>query len=186
MSLPFGTVDTSFESFLHELPEDYQELALKFKAFCRSRKIKTPERLMQVVMCYRRIDAALRETAGNFTLLEERISDTAIHRRLKACVPWVKTPLGRMMGEAFQPVTEGRLQFLMVDGSAVPAPGAKGTDYRLHIAMDWVRLHLIPVKGTDAHEGRSRAIRPPPVIVPATPEAAVGRNLRHHRMALLS
>ncbi len=141
---------------------------------------------MQVVMCYRRIDAALRETAGNFTLLEERISDTAIHRRLKACVPWVKTPLGRMMGEAFQPVTEGRLQFLMVDGSAVPAPGAKGTDYRLHIAMDWVRLHLIPVKGTDAHEGRSRAIRPPPVIVPATPEAAVGRNLRHHRMALLS
>ena len=153
MSLPFGTVDTTFESFLHELPEDYQELALEFKAFCRSRKIKTPERLMQVVMCYCGIDAALRETAGNFTLLEERISDTAIHKRLKACVPWVKALLGRMMGEAFQPVTEGRLRFLIVDGSTVQAPGAKGTDYRLHIAIDLVRLHLIHVKVTDAHEG---------------------------------
>jgi hypothetical protein len=152
MSLPFGTVDTTFESFLQELPEDYQELAREFKAFCRSRKIKTPEQLMQVVMCYCGIDAVLRETAGNFTLLEERISDTAIHKRLKACVPWVKALLGRMMGEAFQPATEGRLRFLIVDGSTAQAPGAKGTDYRLHLAIDLVRLHLVHVKVTDAHE----------------------------------
>ena len=39
MSLPFGHADTTFESFLQELPEDYQELAREFKAFCRSRKI---------------------------------------------------------------------------------------------------------------------------------------------------
>ena len=152
MSLPFGNVDTTFEGFLQELPEDYQELALEFKAFCRSRKIKTPEQLMQVVMGYCGIDAVLRETAGNFTLLEERISDTAIHKRLKACVPWVKALLGRMMGEAFQPATEGHLRFLIVDGSTVQAPGAQGTDYRLHLAIDLVRLHLVHVKVTDAHE----------------------------------
>ena len=52
MSRPFGNVDTTFESFLQELPEDYRALALDFKAFCRSREIKTPERWMQVVMCY--------------------------------------------------------------------------------------------------------------------------------------
>ena len=50
MSLPFGNLDTTFESFLQELPEDYRELAIEFKAFTRSRKIKTPEQLMQVVM----------------------------------------------------------------------------------------------------------------------------------------
>jgi hypothetical protein len=153
MSLPFGNVDTTFESFLQELPEDYRELALEFKAFCRSRKIKTPEQLMQVVMNYCGIDAVLRDTAGHFTLLEERISDTAIHKRLKACVPWVKTLLSRMMGERFQPMVEGRLRFLIVDGSTVQAPGAKGTDYRLHIAIDLVRLHLVHVKVTNAHEG---------------------------------
>ena len=86
MSLPFGHAETTFESFLQELPEDYWELAIEFKAFTRSRKIKTPAQLMQVVMCYCGLDEVLRETAGNFTLLEERISDTAIHNRLKgAC-----------------------------------------------------------------------------------------------------
>jgi hypothetical protein len=142
MSLPFGNLDMTFESFLRELPEGYRELAIEFKAFTRSRKIKTPEQLMQVVMCYCGIDAVLRETAGNFTLLEERISDTAIHQRLKACVPWVKALLTGMMGEAVKPLLEGCLRILVADGSTVQGPGASGIQYRLHIAIDLVRLHL--------------------------------------------
>ena len=51
----------------------------------------------------------LRETAGQFTLLEERLTDTAIHQRLKAGVPWVKALLSRLMGEAAQPLLEGHL-----------------------------------------------------------------------------
>ncbi len=43
MDLPFSNFDTRFENFLQELPEDYRELAVEFKAFCRSRKIKTPD-----------------------------------------------------------------------------------------------------------------------------------------------
>ena len=107
MSLPFGNVDTSFERFLQELPEDFRELAMEFKAFSRSRKIKTPEQLLQVVLGYCGIDQVLRETAGNFTLLEERISDTAIQNRLKACGPWVKALLSRMMGSAAAALIEG-------------------------------------------------------------------------------
>ena len=38
---------------------------------------------------------------------EERISDTALHKRLKACVPWV-TLLSQMMEEVFPPIHEGR------------------------------------------------------------------------------
>jgi hypothetical protein len=132
MSLPFGTVDTAFERFLQELPADFRELAFEFKAFTRSRKIKTPEQLLQVVMNYCGVDLVLRETAGNFTLLEERISDTAIQKRLKACVPWVKALLGQMQG-----------------------PGTKGTEHRLHLAVDLVRLELIFAKVTDAHAGES-------------------------------
>ena len=153
MSLPFGNLDTTFESFLQELPADYRELAIEFKAFTRSRKIKTPGQLMQVVMGYCGLDAVLRETAGNFTLLEERISDTAIHNRLKACVPWVKALLSRMMGTAAQPLLEGHLRFLIVDGSTVQGPGAKGTWYRLHLAIDLVKLHLVQVQVSDAHTG---------------------------------
>jgi hypothetical protein len=153
MSLPFGNLDTTFEQLLQELPPDYRELAIEFKAFARSRKIKTPEQLLQVVMSYCGIDAVLRETAGTFTLLEERISDTAIHRRLKACGPWVKALLSRMMDAAVQPLAEGHLRFLVIDASTVQSPGATGTDYRVHLAIDLVRLHLVEVKVTNEHTG---------------------------------
>jgi hypothetical protein len=155
MSLPFGNPDTTFDRFLPEWPADYQERAIECKAFTRSRKIKTPEQLLQVVMCYCGIDAVLRETAGNFTLLEERISDTAIHQRLKACVPWVKALLTEMMGEAVKPLLEGGLRILVADGSTVQGPGATGTQSRLHLAIDLVRLHLVHVVVTDEHTAES-------------------------------
>jgi hypothetical protein len=72
-------------------------LAFEFKAFARSRKIKTPAQLLQVVMSYCGVDEVLREVAGNFTLLQERMTDTAIYKRLKACGPWLKAMLQRML-----------------------------------------------------------------------------------------
>lgn len=53
MSLPFGHGGTTFERFLQELPEDCRELALEFKAFTRSRKIKTPEQPLRTDSRYR-------------------------------------------------------------------------------------------------------------------------------------
>ena len=153
MSLPFGNLDTTFERFLQELPADYQELAIEFKAFCRSRKIKTPAQLLQVVLCYCGIDQVLRETAGTVTLLEERISDTAIHKRLKACLPWVKALLERMMGAEAGRLTAGHLRFVVVEASTVQGPGAEQTGYRLHIAVALVKLPLIHVEVTDKHQG---------------------------------
>ena len=153
MSPPSVNLDTTFERFLQELPVDYWQLAIEFKAFCRARKIKSPAQLRQVVLCYCGIDQVLRETAGTFTLLEERLSDTAIHKRLKACLPWVKALLERMMGAAAAPLIHGHLRFIIVDGSTVQGPGADGTWYRLPIAVDMVKLHLLHVTVTDKHEG---------------------------------
>jgi hypothetical protein len=135
------------------LPEDYWDLAIEFKVFSRARKIKSPAQLLQVVLCYCGLDQALRETAGHVTLLAERISDTAIHKRLKACLPWVKALLERMMGAEAGRLVAGPLRFVVVDASTVQGPGAKQTWYRLHMAMDWVKLHLIHVEVTDKHQG---------------------------------
>ncbi|MCP5010306.1 MAG: transposase [Aestuariibacter sp.] len=153
MSLPVNDPDTLLDSFLQERPPDYGDLAIEFKAFSRARKIKTPAQLMQVVMCYCGIDQALRDTAGTFALLEERITDTAIHKRLKACLPWVKALLRKMMGQEIEGLEAGRLRFIVVDGSTVQGPGAKETWYRLHIAIDLVNLQLVHVEVTDKYEG---------------------------------
>jgi hypothetical protein len=135
------------------LPEDYWDLAIEFKVFSRARKIKSPAQLLQVVLCYCGLDQVLREVAGNVTLLAERLSDTAIHQRLRACLPWVKALLERMMGAAAGPLIHGHLRFVVIDGSTVQGPGANGTWYRLHIAVDLVKLHLLHVEVTDKHQG---------------------------------
>ncbi len=74
----------AFEEFLKELPADDAEQAREFKAFTRSRKVRTPADLLQLVMLYCGLDQALRTTAGSFTLWQERLTDTAIRQRLMA------------------------------------------------------------------------------------------------------
>ena len=143
----------TFEDFLQELPAEYEALAREFKAFCRSRKIKSPADLMRVVMSYCGLDQVLREVAGRFTLCQEAISDTAIHKRLKACLPWVKALLKEMMGEGAAALIAGYLRLVVIDGSTVQGPGATETWYRLHIALDLVNLELIHVEVTDKYQG---------------------------------
>jgi len=153
MIVPPKSEDIAFEEFLKELPADYSEMAYEFKAFTRSRKIKTPAQLLQVVMLYCGLDHVLRETAGVFTLQQDRITDTAIHKRLKACEPWLKALLTKMLPSVTSASTS--LRFLVVDGSSLQGPGAKGTDYRLHLALDLVNMTLHEVHVTGADQGES-------------------------------
>lgn len=156
MVIPAESPDITFEEFLKELPTEYRDMAYEFKAFTRSRKIKTPAQLLQVVMLYCGLDHVLRETAGVFTLQEERITDTAIHKRLKACAPWLKALLMKLLPAVKSSAPSLRL--LVVDGSSLQGPGATGTDYRLHLALDLVSmtLHEVHVTGADQGESLSR------------------------------
>ena len=151
MVLPPKPVEIAFEEALQVLPPDYHALAIEFKAFARSRKIKTPAQLLQVVMSYCGVDEVLREVAGNFTLLQERITDTAIHKRLKACGPWLKAMLQRMLPGLDK--LPGQLRFVIVDGSSVQGPGARGTGHRLHLALDLMTLTLRYVEATGPDQG---------------------------------
>lgn len=153
---PAPAVEIAFEAFLKELPPGYAELAYEFKAFARARKIKSPAQLLQVTMLYCGLDQALRTAAGSFALWQERITDTAIHRRLKACGPWLKALLHAML-----PGTETSLKsfrLLVVDGSSLQGPGAQGTDYRVHFALDLTHmtLHAVDVTGGEGAESLTR------------------------------
>lgn len=152
MVLPPKPVEIAFEAFLKELPPDDADLAYDFKAFTRGRKIKTPAHLLQVVMLYCGLDQALRTAAGTFSLWQERITDMAIHRRLKACGPWLKALLHAML-PGTQMVAKS-LRLLVVDGSSLQGPGAQGTDYRVHLALDLttLTLHAVQATGVDGAE----------------------------------
>jgi hypothetical protein len=101
------------------------------------------------------LDKSLREVAGTFTALYESITDQAVAERLRACGPWIKAMLGQMLPmSAVSTLPEG-LRFLVIDASSIQAPGAKGTDHRLHISMDLVSLEFVEVLVSDVHTGET-------------------------------
>jgi len=46
-------------------------------------------------------------------------------------------------------------RFVVIDASSIQAPGATGTDHRLHIAMDLVSLQFVAVLVSDVHTGET-------------------------------
>jgi len=137
MQLPPADPETLFEELLQDLPPETVPMAREFKAFARARKIKTPEQLLRVVLLYCGVDKALREVAGILTALYEPITDQAVAERLRACGAWVKAVLRKIRPPAVTALPQA-LRFVVIDATTVQAPGATGTDYRLHISLDLV------------------------------------------------
>jgi hypothetical protein len=155
MQLPLTDPDTLFAELLQDLPPETIPMAWEFKAFVRAKKVKTPEQLLRLVFLYCGLDQSLREVAGNFTLLYERITDQSVAERLRACGPWMQALLGTMLRLPPEVVLPPGFRFVVIDASTVQAPGATGTDYRLHISMDLVALEFIEILVTDVHTGET-------------------------------
>ena len=155
MQSPLTDADTLFEELLQDLPPETVPLAREFKAFVRAKKVKTPEQLMRLVLLYCGLDKPLREAAGTFTVLYESITDPSVAERLRACGPWVKALLRQMLPMSTVSALPEGLRFVVIDASSVQAPGAKGIDHRLHLAMDLVSLEFIEVLVSDVHSGET-------------------------------
>jgi hypothetical protein len=155
MQLPLTDPDTLFEELLQDLPSETVQMARTFKAFVRAKKVRTPAQLLRVVFLYCGLDKSLREVAGTFTALYEAITDQSVAERLRACGPWVQALLRQMFPMAtIESLPAGR-RFVVLDASSIQAPGATGTDHRLHIAMDLVSLQFLEVLVSDVHTGET-------------------------------
>src|SRR6266446_4797296 len=113
------------------------------------------EQLLRVVFLYCGLDKPLREVAGTFTALYESITDQSVAERLRACGPWVQAVLRRMLPLSQGATLPAGRRFVVIDASSIQAPGATGTDHRLHIAMDLVSLQCIEVLVSDVHTGET-------------------------------
>jgi hypothetical protein len=155
MQLPLTDPDTLFEELLQDLPSETVQMARPFKAFVRAKKVKTPAQLLRVVFLYCGLDKSLREVAGTFTALYASITDPAVAERLRACGPWVQALLRQMFPMATVESLPAGRRFVVLDASSIQAPGATGTDHRLHIAMDLVSLQFLEVLVSDVHTGET-------------------------------
>lgn len=149
-------IDNTFEEILQDLPSELTDLAKECGAFCRQRQIKNVPQLLQVVLLYCGLDFSLRETAGILTLSGTTISDQAIKERLDGCRVWLSLVLRKML-PGLPPEMEARIgrRWLLIDGSTVQVPGAKGTSYRIHLSWDWITQEIVEIQITDAKTGES-------------------------------
>ncbi|PID61603.1 MAG: hypothetical protein CSB44_06090 [Gammaproteobacteria bacterium] len=116
-------------------------------------KIQSPTQLLQLVMLCFGMDLSLRRCAGEVSHHQGCISDTAVAGRLGGCVEWLGSLLAGVPGFDASPTDTGRLRFLLIDGSTVQTPGATGTSWRLHIAMNLIEQRLQQVALTNEKKG---------------------------------
>ena len=84
------------------------------------------------------------------------ITDQAVAERLRACGPWIKAVLRKMLPPPAVTALPQALRFVVIDdATTVQAPGATGTDYRLHISLDLVALEFLEVSISDVHTGET-------------------------------
>lgn len=147
--------DTTFENIVQELPSGIVEMAREFRAFTRSRAVRSPDELLRAVLLYCGLDYSLREVAANFTQLGRRLSDEAIRGRLSACEPWLVAMLQEMLPRPDVEITQYSNRLILVDGTRVLSPGAKSFDYILHLGWDWMQQRVVFMLVTDPRTGES-------------------------------
>jgi hypothetical protein len=111
--------------------------------------------------------------AGHFTPLEARITDTSVAERLAPCRPWVRALLAEMLPRVGLAALPTQRRFLVIDASGIQGPGARGTQYRLHLCMDMATLDFTSIAITDKRTGEHLTTSPlagfPWTKMPSTP-----------------
>lgn len=154
-------IDNKFYQLQQELPAEVQALARQYKAFQRSRRIKTVSDLLRAVMLYSICDLSLREVAGWFTGRGQRITDEAVRGRLKCCATWIEAVIGKMLPvieRPFQLPGKKAWRLVIRDGSVVNGPGSQGSDYRLHLSFDPIQQRIDQLHLSDSHRSESLSL----------------------------
>lgn len=142
------------------LPAQWQSKAVELGAVRRLRGFSSVEALLRVLLIHLADGCSLRETvvrarAGDLA----DISDVALLKRLRGCGVWFEWMIQAMA--ANMSLSMASEEFLadrpvrLIDGSIVCEPGATGSTWRLHYALNLRTLSCDEVHVTEVKEGES-------------------------------
>lgn len=142
------------------LPADWQNKAKEMGAIRRLRGFASVDAVLRVMLIHLADGCSLRETAararaGNLA----DVSDVALLKRLRGCGPWFQWMIQEMaanMSLSMAPsdfLADRRVR--LIDGSVVCEPGATGSTWRVHYALNLRTLGCDEVHVTEASEGES-------------------------------
>lgn len=132
---------------------ELNQLARDTAACTRARVIRSAPQLLQLLLLYVISDASLRDVAAYSTQMGDRITDEALRQRFHRAEAFVARLLALLFGAGLSCPSERRV--LLVDGTTVQAPAAKGATFRLHTQMALGESGAVEVDLTTARTGES-------------------------------
>lgn len=142
------------------LPTDWQSKAKELGAVRRLRGFASVEAMLRVMLIHLADGCSLRETAVRARAGDlADVSDVALLKRLRGCGPWFQWMIQEMAANMSLSMAPDDLladrPVRLIDGSVVCEPGATGSTWRLHYALNLRTLSCDEVHVTEAKEGES-------------------------------
>lgn len=145
-----------WEVILQFLPSGWREQAQVSGALRRARGVAGPEQLLRILFLHLACGYSLAESATRARLAGwGELSSVALYKRLKASEEWLRWMAARLReeGEAV-PLPAGR-RLRAVDATTISEPGATGTDWRIHYALNLRSLQCDYFELTDVEGGET-------------------------------
>lgn len=156
MEIERAVEGSSWDAVLALLPTGYEESARELGALIRRREVKSAGDLLRLALTYSVCDLSLRMTAA-WAAAEGlgSLSDVAVLKRLRAASEWLGWLVLHSLWEHEGTGEMPRLTVRILDASVVSEPGARGTDWRVHLGLDLVRETIRSVEVTGPEGGES-------------------------------
>ena len=137
------------------LPVGWKKMAREKKAFRRARYLTDPAPLLRLLLFHAVNDTGLRETVAQARASGiAEMSQVALLKRLRtagAWLAWLGEQLCRRLRD--EPHLPQGLRPRVVDSTTIQGPASKGTEWRVHYALDLPTLTCDWFALTDAHGG---------------------------------
>jgi hypothetical protein len=139
------------------LPQGWQAAARELGAFRRARYIKDPGTLLRVLLFHAINDAGLRQSAALLRAADvAQLSQVALLKRLRKSTDWLAWIGAGLCGELRDRAgPPGAVRLRVVDSTTVQGPASRGTQWRVHYALDLTSLRCDWQELSDAHGGES-------------------------------
>ena len=147
---------TEWDYILSLLPGDLEETCRAKLALKRRREVWAAGDLLRLCLAYGLCDMSLRKTAAwASTIGLAELSDVAVLKRLRGCEQWLGHIVAQKLAQRGLASNVPGLEVRVVDATTLTGPGAKGTDWRLHLGLDLASVTITGVRVTSAREGET-------------------------------